>query len=97
MRRRGTRFSRILTSAVLMVTAATGGVVVPAPAAQAAEGQPDIIVIVTDDQRADTLRYMPRTREWLPTRFVNAFASNPSCCPSRTTMFTGTYSHTNGV
>jgi N-acetylglucosamine-6-sulfatase len=63
----------------------------------AARVAPDIIVIVTDDQRADTLRYMDRTRMWLPTRFVNALVSNAACCPSRTTMFTGTYSHTNGV
>ena len=67
------------------------------PAAAAVGGAPDIIVIVTDDQRADTMRFMERTRAWLPTRFVNAFVSNAACCPSRTTMFTGTYSHTNGV
>ncbi|HEV3472170.1 MAG TPA: sulfatase-like hydrolase/transferase [Actinomycetota bacterium] len=68
------------------------------PIARAAEpGSPDVIVIVTDDQRLDTRRYMPRTKKWLGSVFVKAFASNPSCCPSRVSMFTGSYSHTNTV
>jgi arylsulfatase A-like enzyme len=66
------------------------------PVAKAAS-QPDVIVIVTDDQRWDGMGAMPLTRSWLPTNYTQAFVSNPSCCPSRTTILTSTYSHTNGV
>ncbi|MGE5227712.1 MAG: sulfatase-like hydrolase/transferase, partial [Planctomycetaceae bacterium] len=67
-----------------------------APAAHAKQ-RPDIVVIVTDDQRWDTMRYMPLTASWLTTDYPNAFVSNPACCPSRTTILTGTYSQENGV
>jgi N-acetylglucosamine-6-sulfatase len=93
--RRGTLLTR--TAICVVVTTVTASSVFAVHPRARAAGPPDIIVIVTDDQRADTLRSMPRTRESLPTRFVNAFVSNASCCASRTTMFTGTYSHTNGV
>jgi N-acetylglucosamine-6-sulfatase len=61
---------------------------------------PDIVLLLTDDQRWDTLWTMPVVRTRLADRgveFLNAFASNPVCCPSRATLLTGTYSHTNGV
>ena len=65
--------------------------------ARAATKQPDIILIVTDDQRSDTMRFMPFTSSFFGTVFENAFVTNPTCCPSRTTIMTGTYSYTNGV
>jgi N-acetylglucosamine-6-sulfatase len=61
---------------------------------------PNVVLIVTDDQRWDTLRYMPIVSSELArkgVRFRNAFAVNPLCCPSRAAILTGTYSHTNGV
>lgn len=62
---------------------------------------PNILVVITDDQRAQgTLRVMPKTRYWLErvgTRFPNAFAASPLCCPSRTSMMTGRYPHNHGV
>ncbi|MGH3011425.1 MAG: sulfatase-like hydrolase/transferase [Gaiellaceae bacterium] len=59
-----------------------------------------MILVVTDDQRWDTLAYMPTVQRELVGRgvkFKNAFAVNPLCCPSRASILTGTYSHTNGV
>jgi arylsulfatase A-like enzyme len=61
---------------------------------------PNIVLILTDDQRWDTLRYMPHVRADLKSKgmtFTNAFVSNPLCCPSRSTILTGNYSHTTGV
>jgi N-acetylglucosamine-6-sulfatase len=50
--------------------------------APAAAAQPNVLLIVTDDQRWDTLRYMPTVREELQAKgvtFRNAFAVNPLC------------------
>jgi arylsulfatase A-like enzyme len=61
---------------------------------------PNIVVILTDDQRWDTLRFMPHVREDLASTgmtFRNAFVSNPLCCPSRASILTGNYSHTTDV
>lgn len=71
-----------------------------ASAASAADGPPDIVLVITDDQREGTLQRMPALRRQLTSsgmRFRSAFVSNPSCCPSRASVFTGDYSHTNGV
>lgn len=62
--------------------------------------EPNIVLIVTDDQRIGTLDAMPAVRRLLGgqgTRFTNAIASNPLCCPSRATILTGRYSHGTGV
>ena len=62
--------------------------------------RPNIILIVTDDQRADTLWAMPSVRKQLANkgvRFRNGYVSNSLCCPSRATILTGNYSHTTGV
>jgi arylsulfatase A-like enzyme len=72
-----------------------------APGAAGAQPRPNILVIVTDDQRAEgTLVVMPQTQEFFGvggTRFVNAFATTPLCCPSRASIFTGRYAHNTGV
>jgi N-acetylglucosamine-6-sulfatase len=69
----------------------------PMATASAAVGGPDIIFILSDDQRWDTMQYMPRTKALLPVNYPNAFVSNPMCCPSRSTILTGLYSHDTGV
>jgi arylsulfatase A-like enzyme len=61
---------------------------------------PNIVLILTDDQRWDTLRFMPHVREDLMSQGMtlpNAFVSNPLCCPSRASILTGNFSHTTGV
>ena len=68
--------------------------------APAASAQPSVVMIVTDDQRWDTLDVMPTVQAELVGKgvtFTNAFAVNPVCCPSRASILTGTWSHTNGV
>ena len=62
--------------------------------------RPHIVLIVTDDQRWDTLSQMPGVQRLLADRgltFDNAFVTNPLCCPSRSAFLTGTHSHTTGV
>jgi arylsulfatase A-like enzyme len=62
--------------------------------------RPSIVLIVTDDQRADTLAQMPAVRRDLVRHgvvFTNAFASNSLCCPSRASILTGRYSHSTRV
>ncbi|MGH2682804.1 MAG: sulfatase family protein [Actinomycetota bacterium] len=62
---------------------------------------PNVLVIMTDDQRADgTLDVMPATQRWFGeggTRFPNTYATTPLCCPSRATLFSGRYAHNHGV
>jgi arylsulfatase A-like enzyme len=62
--------------------------------------QPDIVLILTDDQRFDQMDHMPTVSSKLQSKgvtFRNAFVVNPLCCPSRTTILTGKYSHGTGV
>lgn len=68
-------------------------------AEERSENQPNILIIVTDDQRGG-MRVMPRTRKIFRrggTRFPNAFVTTPVCCPSRASIFTGRYAHNHGV
>ena len=61
---------------------------------------PNIVIILTDDQRWDSLSLMPHVQADLVSQgmtFQNAFVSNPLCCPSRSSILTGNYSHTTGV
>ncbi|MEP6477195.1 MAG: sulfatase [Actinomycetota bacterium] len=63
-------------------------------------GLPDIVLILSDDQRWDTLWSMPNVESEIVSRgvtFSNGFVVNASCCPSRATILTGQYSHTTGV
>jgi arylsulfatase A-like enzyme len=60
---------------------------------------PNILLINTDDQRADTLDVMPKLRHWFASGrgFPRAQVNIPSCCPSRATLLSGRYTHNNGV
>ena len=81
-----------------LASATETGAVTPAPRAK--EDLPNIIIIVTDDQRSGTLEVMPSTRRWFKrggTNFNNAFATTPLCCPSRASIFTGRYAHNHRV
>ena len=66
-----------------------------------AEGAPNILIINTDDQRTPgTLEVMPKVRrlfEQAGTRYTNGLVSTPLCCPSRSSFFSGRFSHNTGV
>ncbi len=69
----------------------------PSPARPGDE-RPNIVVILTDDMRADDLRYLPQTRRLLAgARFSHAISSHPLCCPARAMLHTGEYAQNNGV
>ncbi|MEM6644955.1 MAG: sulfatase [Bacteroidota bacterium] len=75
----------------------------------AQDTKPNILFIMTDDHAAHALgAYGGRLAGLNPTptldqlaaegmRFSNAFVSNSICTPSRATLMTGQYSHTNGI
>jgi N-acetylglucosamine-6-sulfatase len=87
-----------LVGAFLMVASLGGAISSPQPAM--AGHRPSIVLILTDDQRWDTLWAMPNVRRLLGQHgvtFNNAFVTNSLCCPSRTTILTGKYSHSTGV
>lgn len=61
---------------------------------------PNVLLIVTDDQRVDTMEAMPKTQSLFVERgmsFTNAFATTPLCCPSRASILTGLYAHNHEV
>jgi arylsulfatase A-like enzyme len=68
------------------------------PAANA-DTRPNILIIVTDDQRGN-LSAMPAVRKYMVregTRYTDGYVTTPLCCPSRASIFTGRYAHNHGV
>lgn len=81
----------------MAATVLAGG---PARAQEPEDDPPSILLIVTDDQRWDTLWAMPEVRRSLVgpgVTFSNAFTTSPLCCPSRASILTGGFPHTTGV
>ena len=65
------------------------------------ENKPNFLVIITDDQNYGTVtqKWMPNTKKEIfdaGISFNRAYISNPLCCPSRASIFTGLYSKNNG-
>ncbi|MCA1706295.1 MAG: sulfatase-like hydrolase/transferase, partial [Actinobacteria bacterium] len=94
------RLTRRLTRALsALALAATSSCVTTA--SHKGTPPPNVIVFVTDDQRASgTMLVMPEVKRWFSantTRFPNAFATTPLCCPSRASIMTGRYAHNHGV
>ncbi len=62
---------------------------------------PNILIINTDDQRSpETLAVMPKVQRLFQdagTTYVNGMVSTPLCCPSRSSLFSGRYSHNTGI
>jgi arylsulfatase A-like enzyme len=89
-----------LLAASLVVAAVAAHAPVPQAAARA-DLRPNVLIILTDDQRArGTYQMLPKTMELFRsegTWFSNSFATTPLCCPSRASIYTGKYAHNHGV
>ena len=62
--------------------------------------RPNVLVIITDDQRVETMGAMPKTRAWFGqrgTRYPWGTVTTPLCCPSRASIFTGLMAHNHDV
>jgi N-acetylglucosamine-6-sulfatase len=91
-------------TAALAVLAALALPAFAGPAAarstEAPEARPNIIMIQVDDAVVGDLRFMPTVKRQLIRRgtdFTAFFNSYPLCCPARTTLMTGQFSHNHGV
>jgi arylsulfatase A-like enzyme len=99
----GRRAGRTAVTAALVATLAAlthGGTGPAAETATAADSRPNVVVILTDDQRQDALQYMPQVQRLLVdqgTRYTRAMVPTSLCCPSRATILTGKYAHTTRV
>jgi len=72
----------------------------PSVASSTGRARPNIVLILTDDMRADELRHLPRIRRLLVrrgVRYTQAISPHPLCCPARATLLTGQYAQNNGV
>jgi len=62
--------------------------------------RPNILLIISDDQRHDTMTYMPRTQALIfdqGVTFTRGYVTTGECCPSRSSILTGMYAHNHGV
>lgn len=64
--------------------------------------KPNIVLVLTDDQRFDTItpEYMPNVWSLLVEQgmsFTNAYVTVSLCCPSRASIMTGQHAHNHGV
>ena len=67
---------------------------------QAQTARPNILFVLADDLDAAELAYLPQVKALLSDQgasFANYFVSVSLCCPSRSTMLRGQYSHNTGV
>jgi arylsulfatase A-like enzyme len=91
----------LLLGAFLAASTLPDGLPASNAAAKGAK-RPNVLIIVTDDQRAGPflMDALAETRRLLGKRgvvFKNAFASLPLCCPSRATIMSGRYAHNHGA
>jgi len=94
MRRR-----QILVAAAGLVLGLVAAAPLTTPAV-AATSQPNIVIILTDDQAEGTMDAMPITRAQIGAKGVvirDGVIPTSTCCPSRAALLSGQYARTSGV
>ena len=96
---------KILTSSIALTCMATGvnAQHLSLPAKQ--NSKPNIVFIITDDQRYDALGFLNKAAKTPAmdrlaangVHFKNAFVTSSLCSPSRATVLTGLYAHNHGI
>jgi N-acetylglucosamine-6-sulfatase len=89
---------RLALTTLALAALVLGAAAVPASAQ--APDRPNVLVLMTDDQTADSVAAMPNVQRRLMaqgTTFDRSFVNFSLCCPSRATYLTGQYTHNHGV
>lgn len=77
-----------------------------APPDSSSAQRPNIVFVITDQQRFDTIGALGHGHVRTPNldrlvaegaAFTNTYVTSPSCAPSRASLFSGLYPHTTGV
>lgn len=100
MRRATVRSAVLGTLGTAALALALGGATAVAGKGEPAPGRPNVVVVMTDDQTQDSIRYMTEVGTELVDQgssFPNSFTNWPLCCPSRVTYLTGQYAHNHQV
>lgn len=104
-RRRSLRWGRRLGGLLTAASAAALAVIpaalpraTPPSSASAPLDRPDIVIVLTDDQRMETVSPEGMPRLWTDVReqgrmYPNASVPTSLCCPSRASILTGFYAH----
>ena len=101
--RRVNPFTRAFAAAVALGFLLFGSATTDVGAQKRAPGasqRPSIVIILTDDQPAQTLWAMPRTERLLAAhgvKFTSFYDSVALCCPARAALLTGRYAHSTSV
>jgi N-acetylglucosamine-6-sulfatase len=82
---------------VAAVSADGGALVLPEDRGSAGASRPNVILILSDDQRWDVVDVMPTLSSLTAVRFTEAYVTTAMCCPSRSSILTGRYAHNHGV
>jgi N-acetylglucosamine-6-sulfatase len=86
--------------AAVLVAGVAGGTPEPASGQGGDDERPNVVVIMSDDQTQDSMRYMSRVQSLIGERgatFPTSVTNWPLCCPSRATFLTGQYAHNHQV
>ena len=93
----GVRMLGILGAAALIgsLVAAVPPAAGRSSAAERAQTRPNVVVVLTDDMRADELRFLPAVHRLQRSgvTFSRALSADSLCCPARATLLTGKLAH----